>query len=136
MNRLVIPALLAIALLSSGCATQYPLDAGNSAIVSTKAPGSSETNYRKLLDLATEKCFRLAAQAQYYPQAKEGEFSLVTLATGGGSRFTWVRFLVAQSSPDSSTITITYKKDFSDFKDAGLAWAAGNPVKCPYHING
>lgn len=119
-----------VSLFVSGCAANYPLAESNPQQAVVKVAGTAESNYRSILGFARESCYKMATEAQYYPDAKEGEITLTTLLNGGKIKVVWMRFDIKQIETESE-VTITYRKKSTDFRDSGLLWAKGNAAPCP-----
>lgn len=124
--------LIAICLTATlmGCAANYPLEESNPQQSTFQVGTSSEITYRTILGLSKDKCYKFIAEAQYYPEAKEGDITLVTLLNSGKIKMTWIRFDIKPMGA-GSMVTITYRKGMQEFKDAGLSWAKGEAAACP-----
>ena len=120
----------ALSLLLAGCASNYPLEEAKTATVSTQVELSSEATYRRMLGIVKEQCFRMVTEAQYFPEAKEGEISLVT-RHDNTVKLTWARFEIKPAAA-GATVFLIYRTGFPDFAKTGMDWAAGVATPCPY----
>lgn len=120
-----------LSVVLTGCATNYPLSESNPKQLTVNVSSSVEKTYRQMLQFSTENCTWLAADAQYYPESKEGDIILVRRLNDGGIKFTFAKFEI-KASATGSTALITYRGNMEKFGGASEAWAKGIAAPCPY----
>lgn len=125
--RIVIAALAAMAL--AGCAYNDVRTEENSSRISQSSPVSSERTYRNLMG-ALQACYQsgMLVQGQYYPEAREGEITVATVADNVHAEF--FRLKVAPAA-GGATVAMLRRPKTDKFDGALKEWVGGRDGDCP-----
>lgn len=127
-SRTSIAGHLAIAILMltvAGCAATGP-ENSDKMVISTAL--SSEQTFRNL-NKPIRECFTsFAFNSNFYPDAKEGEITL--MSKGDIFQAVWIAVDV-KPTPTGSSATVTYRRVFEPYTKTMNEWAQGRPAACP-----
>ena len=121
-------AVAALAALA-GCTTTSNITTANSTELRAASPSSSERTFRAMLPVLRD-CYpvKFAIDANYFPEAKEGE---ITLAVQNDSaRLEMAKMKITQQGA-GALVTMRRPTNYDGFDKAFPEWVRGNDGGCP-----
>lgn len=124
--RLILCAAVVTAL--AGCSTLITPE--NAARSTTASSVGSERTYRNILS-AMRECYPTAMtmESNYFPEAKEGEITLVHIYDT--SRIEFAKLKVVPAGDRAAVLMDTNKK-FAEIETAMPQWVKGDAGPCPF----